>query len=216
MCGLGLLTAELRGGLRTDEPRAYLLTLPLVFIFFAVFGLRASFAIPTDVDANWPFRLQQPTVRAAVAAARLVVLLFGLVPISIAWLVFALSVWPPSTAFTSTLLVLASGVTLAELALVHWTKVPFATAHEPANATLKSRWPWFVVALHVFGFRLADAQQHAIGSSTRVAVYLVVMLGVAVAARAYHVRTLRGRPLTLDAIDDDRFQTLSLSEAEAT
>ena len=215
VCGLSLLTAEFRGRLRIDEPRSYLIALPLVFMFFAVFGMRASFAIPTDVDANWPFRLRQPSLRAAVSASRLVILTFGIVPITVTWLLFGLAVWPVHAAVSTSLMTLASGVMLSELALVQWTKVPFATAHEPATATLKSRWPWFVVALHVFGFPLAEVQQHAIGSNTRIAVYVVLTAGIAAAARIYHVRTLRLRQPTLDALDEDRFQTLSLSEAEA-
>ena len=48
-----------------DTPREWVLALPLVFLFFLVIGLRASFRIPTEIEANWPFRLSQPTVATA-------------------------------------------------------------------------------------------------------------------------------------------------------
>jgi hypothetical protein len=44
------------------EPAAYLLALPMIFIFFAVLGLVAAARVPTDVEANWPFRLFPPPV----------------------------------------------------------------------------------------------------------------------------------------------------------
>ena len=39
-----------------------------------------------------------------------------------------------------------------------WNKVPFATTHEPAVESLRSKWPWLVVALYFYGFHLAIVQ----------------------------------------------------------
>ena len=47
---------SLRGSLVLDAPRAYTIGLPLVLVFFAVFGLRAAFTIPTELDARHPDR----------------------------------------------------------------------------------------------------------------------------------------------------------------
>ena len=64
--------------------------LPLVLMFFAVFGLRAAFTIPTELDANWVFRLVQPTVRESVRASRWLIVMLSVTPISIIWLLFTL------------------------------------------------------------------------------------------------------------------------------
>jgi hypothetical protein len=58
---------SLRGSLVLDAPRAYTISVPLVLMFFAVFGLRAAFTIPTELDANWVLRLV-PADRARVRA----------------------------------------------------------------------------------------------------------------------------------------------------
>ncbi len=79
-------------------PRTYTLAIPLVLMFFAVFGLRAAFTIPTELDANWVFRLVQPTVRESVRASRWLILLLGVVPIAIVWLLVTLAMWPAQTA----------------------------------------------------------------------------------------------------------------------
>ena len=68
---------SLRGSLVLDAPRAYTIAVPLVLMFFAVFGLRAAFTIPTELDANWVFRLVQPTVRESVRASRWLIMMLG-------------------------------------------------------------------------------------------------------------------------------------------
>ena len=49
-------------------------------MFFAILGLRSACAIPVDLDANWPLRLRQPTLRASLNAMRLVLLTLAVLP----------------------------------------------------------------------------------------------------------------------------------------
>jgi hypothetical protein len=191
-----------------DEPRTYTLSLPLVLTFFAVFGLRASFAIPTELDANWIFRLIQPSVRDSIRASRLLIYALGVVPISLVWWLVTLSIWPAATALSSALFNMVSGMLLTELALANWTKVPFASAHVAASDTLKSRWPWYVFALYAYEFPLAAMQLSILRSPTKIAVSLVVGVILIVCIRAWRMRILRKHtpmfdvptsgPLTLD------------------
>jgi hypothetical protein len=102
---------------------------------------------------------------------------------------------------------------LVEIALAGWDKVPFATAHAPAAQTLKSKWPWFIVALNIFGYRLAEVQVSALSSDRAVTVYLLVTATVVIAIRLWRMRALRRQRPTLDAVDNERFETLNLSEA---
>ena len=149
---------KLRGNLVLDEPRTYTLALPLVLVFFAVFGLRAAFTIPTELDANWVFRLVPPTVRESVRASRWLILMLGVVPIAIVWLLLTLAWWRPDTAIASALFVLVTGMLLTEIALSNWTKIPFASAHEPATETLKSKAAFYVTALLMYQFILPELQ----------------------------------------------------------
>jgi hypothetical protein len=116
---------SLRGSLVLDAPRAYTISVPLVLVFFAVFGLRAAFTIPTELDANWVFRLVQPTVRESLRASRWLIVMLGVAPVSLGWLLFTLAMWPTPTALGASALVLVTGLLLTELALSNWTKVPF-------------------------------------------------------------------------------------------
>jgi hypothetical protein len=203
---------KLRGNLVLDEPRAYTLALPLVLIFFAVFGLRAAFQIPTELDANWVFRLAQPTVRDAVRASRWLILMLGVLPISIVWLLVTLTMWPVHMAIWATLFDLMIGMLLTELALSNWTKIPFASAHEPATETLKSKVAWYVTALLMYQFIVPEVQVRALQSWRTTLTQVATVAVLVVALRVWRSHTLRKRTPTFDVVTSET-TTLNLSEA---
>lgn len=209
---MGLITASYTGRLSVAQPSTYMLTIPMVLVFFAVFGLKAAFAIPTDVDANWPFRLLPPTARQAVTVARRLLITLGLAPIAAIWTVTVLSMWRPMEALVSAACILVSGLALIEFALGSWTKVPFATGHEPASSTMKTKWFFYVFFLHVFGFLLALGQMSALRSAGSAARYLATFAVLTLALRSTRERQLHRQLVTLDP-DDDSMTVLNLSEA---
>ncbi len=79
---VALITASLRG-LLSPSPQTASLSLPLVVIFFMAFGFRAAFNIPTELSANWAFRVFPPPVEETAAAARLLVMTFVVVPVAV-------------------------------------------------------------------------------------------------------------------------------------
>ena len=202
----------LRGTFVLDAPRPYTLGLPLVLMFFAVFGLRAAFAIPTELDANWVFRLVQPTVRDAVRASRWLILMLGVVPISIVSLLVMLSMWPARTAIGATLLALMTGMLLTEIALSNWTKIPFASAHEPATETLKSKAAFYVTALLMYQFIVPELQLRALRSWETTMTQLVIGVIAVIALRSWRARTLHTRTPTFD-VNNEETISLNLSEA---
>ena len=209
---VGLATGGIRGSLTLATPHVALLALPLVWMFFAILGLRSACAIPVDLDANWPLRLRQPTVWAALSAMRLVLLTLAVVPpvglfaLASAWL------WDLRTAGLLVIWDLTAGALLIELALASWNKVPFATTHEPGVDSLRTRWPWLAVALYLYGFQLAFLQLWSLPSPRPSAVLEGVLVAVAVAASVRTRRRLRHRTVTFDAAPET-FETLRLSPA---
>ena len=203
---------SLRGSLVLDAPRAYTIGLPLVLMFFAVFGLRAAFTIPTELDANWVFRLVQPTVRESVRASRWLIVMLGVTPISIIWLLFTLTMWPWQTALGASAMVLMTGLLLTELGLSNWTKVPFASAHEPATETLKSKAAWYTTALLMYQFILSELQFRALQSWRTTMMHVAVGAVLVIVIRTWRAHTLRKRTPTFDVITSEA-TTLNLSEA---
>lgn len=203
---------KLRGTLVLDEPRTYTVGIPLVLVFFAVFGLRAAFTIPTELDANWVFRLVQPTVRDTVRASRWLILMLGVAPITAAWLLLTLAWWPPGTAMVAALFVLVIGMLLTEIALSNWTKLPFASAHEPATETLKSKAAFYVTALLMYQFIVPELQIRWMRSWTTTVLPLVIAAALVVGLRVWRAHTLSKRTPTFDVMTSDT-TTLNLSEA---
>lgn len=209
---LKLLPAIVQHRLVYERPTQYLLALPLIFNFFAVFGLRAAFAIPTELDANWPFRLTPPSVTHSIKACRVLIVWCGLVPIALATLIVTLPVWATADAMGASLFTLLSGLILTELALANWTKVPFAAAHEPTTETVKARWPAYLVALYFYSFALAYRELAALKTVSGTLTFVCASVAIVVSLRVWRTRTLRKRSLTFE-VPTPGPETLNLSEA---
>lgn len=195
------------------EPAAYLLALPMIFIFFAVIGLVAAARVPTDIDANWPFRLFPPTVRSTANATAAFLLTFGVLPIIVATAVAALVYWPPLTVVRVGLLQLASGMLLIECALHGWTRPPFASAHAASAETLKWRWPVFLITLNLFAFTTSGLQMKALESAMGTGAYLLFAVCGVLAVRWRRRRTVERAALEFDVSPDDSVASLNLSGA---
>jgi len=165
-----------------------------------------------DLDANWPLRLRQPTVQASLNAMRLVLLTLAVLPpvalaaVASAWL------WGARTGGLVAMWDLTAGMLLIELALGSWNKVPFATTHEPAVDSVRSKWPWLAVALYFYGFHLAIVEEWCLGSPGSPAVLEGVGVGCLVIVLLRTRRRLRDRAVTFEA-SPDTFETLKLSPA---
>lgn len=194
------------------EPATYLLALPMIFMFFGVIGLVAAAKVPTDIDANWPFRLFAPSVTCTRNATAVFLLTLGVLPVIVLAAVAALIYWPVATAARIAFLQLASGGLLVEFVLRGWTRAPFASAHAASANTLKSRWPIVLITLNLFAFTASGLQMQAVDSAMGTIAYL--------ATCAIGVLTLRRRqranehaPLEFDVTPDDSVASLNLSEA---
>jgi hypothetical protein len=200
--------------LALHEPLDYLVAIPMVITFFLVVGLRAAFAVPTDPEANWTFRLAQPRSTAscvhAVAVAMFVV---AVMPVSLLWLIVTASLWDAWSAIAGTAMHAASGAMLIELTLIGYRAVPFTRAHAASSSSVRVGWIVILVGLYVFAFRLDDLQLAALDVPAGVVLYLLGAIGACAAVRAY--RRAQQRPwdvLEFDAPDHTP-ATLNLSQA---
>ena len=201
-----------RGSIKLDRPASWMLTLPMLFLFFAVQGLRASFRIPTEVEANWPFRISQPSLSTCVNATVLVVVTLAVLPIAGATLLTIGPRWPIANTALVLVLQMLAAVMLIELTLLKWRKVPFACAHAPSPDLLKAWWPLYAFAMYIYAFKFSDWQFAALSSRTALISYVVVCLGVIGVVRLLRYRDLRHRRLEFDLAAQGA-ERLNLSEA---
>jgi hypothetical protein len=211
---MSMMARSIRGTIALDSPGISMLSLPLVLMFFVALGLRAAFAVPTDVDANWSFRLAQPPVMAAIDATAIAIALVGMVPIAASASAAAFFLgWGPYAAVSVGALDLLSATVLVEWALADWRKVPFTCGHMPDPESLRSRWLLYIVPLIVFAFVNAAIQRYAL-ASTRAMFWYGGIAAVAIAIlRLRRWLAVRRLMLQFDASPADAMATLSLSEA---
>jgi hypothetical protein len=184
-----------------------------VFHFFLVIGLRACVRIPTDLQANWPFRLSQPSLADALNAAVLVMIVAAVLPVAAVTIAGTTPLWPLFDVLRAAGLQLLSGILLIEAVLLRWSKVPLACEHIPSTDGLKVWWLLYAIALYNYAFRLSDWQAAALHSTLAMAAYLAFCTIGIVVVRVMRRRHWRGQSLEFDAVHPHAVERLNLSGA---
>jgi hypothetical protein len=133
------------------RPRSAVMWMPLLLVYWATVGIRASFFVPVDLPAAWSFRFHAPepataywtAVKAAIIGFVLpaaVLITIGLTAPVAGWHVAA---WHAA-------IVGAVSIVLAEIAALTVDFVPFTRAYEPGHAKLKTRWPFYLGGVFMF------------------------------------------------------------------
>lgn len=199
-----------------EAPTDSLLALPLVLTFFLIGGLRAAFAVPTDIQANWMFRLLlAPSARGCLPAVRAAILLLAVCPISLLVLATGSVLWGLGSAASVSLMCAASGAALTELALIDCRAIPFARGRALLSSSLKVRLPLALLGLHFFAFRLDDFQLWALQVPGGPALYALSMCAVVLLARAIRRRRLPLVDLAFESPVDGEVLRLNLSNRPA-
>jgi hypothetical protein len=211
---MGLITAGLRGGADLAQPAGYLLAMPLVLMFFLVLGVRAASAVPSDLHANWAFRLLPPTVTQARSAMRLTLVVLGIAPVVALALGAALLIgWPLSVAIRVAAFDVAAGLLLVECAITGWTRIPFTCAHVPEPDALRSKLATYAFPFVAFSVLGASLQMAALGSPYGTVVYLAFVAAAALFVRACSRQGETDLSVEFDLPEHGGLQVLGLSEA---
>jgi hypothetical protein len=125
-----LLVTVVRRGAFPAGPAVSIVALPAIATFLIVVGLRTVFAIPTEIAANWPFRLADPGIARATSATRACLWLFGIAPPLLLTAALApFTGWPGPVIVRLVVCQAATGVLRVECVLRDWRKAPFVCAH---------------------------------------------------------------------------------------
>lgn len=214
VAGTRVLSVSLRSRVSLGQPADYLLVVPLVVTFFLVLGLRAAFAVPTDMPANWAFRLVGPrNLLDGRSAPRLALYAIAVLPVGAVTLLAATWLWGAATATAITVMHAASGVMLCEVALRGHEAVPFTKARGLSTSSLQVGVAGAIGAVYVFAFRFDDLQLWALGTPLRTAGYVLAALTITVLIAVAGRRRARAEAATFDAPDEHAVTQLKLSEA---
>jgi hypothetical protein len=163
---------------------APLLVSSIVMMWFAVIGTRVVFAMPTDLRANWIFRIANGLgVPDCLKATRRSLFLLAVAPVWTIWAGVLLRLWPWRAAAGHLAVLGLLGIILAEVCLHDFHKIPFTCSYLPGKANVY--YLFFVYALLSVTFldRAAVVERNALQDSGRLIMVLMVLSILVVAAR---------------------------------
>jgi hypothetical protein len=124
------------------------LSIPFILVYCILVGLRFIFDIPTELRANWIFRLSLgQTARECAPLARTVMLTFILPWVVAGVFPASLYLWGWTTAVLHTAMITIWSVILADALLVRFRKVPFTCTYPPFRHSAI-----VVMLVYFFGF----------------------------------------------------------------
>jgi hypothetical protein len=137
-----------------------LLAIQMVLPFFVIAALRAAFAVPVALRANWVFQscwsgeLRQylTGVRRAIGFVIVPPILGALVP-------FHVMLWGPAVAVEHLAFGWLASLVLVDVSLIGFRKLPFTCGYTP-KGTLKFLWPLYLLAFFscTLGFAALEGQ----------------------------------------------------------
>jgi len=175
------------------------LCLPAILNLLLLGGVRFSFSLPSELGANWVFRI--PPFRHDVfwRGARIAVWTVVLAPVFIVTLVVFSLCWGWWSALRFGLLQTLCALVLAEWLFLRFPKIPFTCSYLPGSADLKSRWPLYVV---LFAGYLFFSSTLCVAMASRPRGYLLtLMIGVLLLLALFRSRRsflLQRRPIFED------------------
>jgi hypothetical protein len=167
-----------------QRPRTEPLAAPLILSVLILAGMRMVMALPTEVKANWVFRLRQPLVLAdALEGAAAAFVVAGVLPgVLVAWL-SATWLWGPLVGIQHALFVACVGTLVVQLLMRGVDKIPFTCTYYPGKAKFGKFWPAYLTAFTTLTYTAAAMEAAVLSSPQGYAVTIAVLSGVAILLR---------------------------------
>jgi hypothetical protein len=117
------------------QVNAPLLAASIAMLGFAILGTRVGFSVPLDLRANWIFRITgQRRPAECLNASRRALVVLSLVPVWLASAGLCFWLWPWREAAGHLGILAGLGITLAEICLHGFQKIPFTCSYLPGKS----------------------------------------------------------------------------------
>lgn len=211
---LGLALSMARDWLQAHAPRSvdgsYLIS-TLLMMALAVGGMRAVFALPIALKANWMLRVTQlrPTEHY-LSATRRVLLLLAVVPVWLTAAIFSLAYRPWLPAGGHLLMLAIFGLLAIEVSLIGFAKLPFTCSFLPGKANLQYvAWGSLLVAMLIVGLATV-CERPALTSILRFAAMVLLAIAVVLVLSRWNYGREREAELYFEEKPEPPFITLGL------
>jgi hypothetical protein len=135
----GFATLALGRGINLRAPvfREAVVAVPLTLSLCTLVGLRYLFRLPVELRANWIFRIHEPGhAMDFLAGVERFMFYCGVMPVAIPTLPVEIRLLGPRTGVIASVLCLLISLTLMELLLLTFEKVPFTSSYLPGRKPL--------------------------------------------------------------------------------
>ena len=144
--GLILLVFLVREPVVFTELNKTILSIPLIWTFFLMAGVRSIVNIPSRLEANWIFRLTEDrSLKHYAAGLRKGIVFFLLLPLAFLVSVFSAFMWGWAPGFLHGIFGFVMSALLMEIVFLKWNKIPFSCAYLPGQARAHILWPAYIV-----------------------------------------------------------------------
>jgi hypothetical protein len=183
-----------------------------VMMGISVFGLRSVFALPISLTANWVLRTTQ--LRAPqeyIAATRLTLFLFAVVPILLIAALLSVPLGPFNHVAGHWLILLLFGWVLVELCLLNFHKVPFTCSYLPGKLNVHVVFWGFLVVYLTVALSVAEFEISALRSAQGFSAMAAVLAIIGAGLWTWNSRRARAAILYFEEVPDEAITTLGLT-----
>jgi len=190
------------------------LSVPLVLSFFVLSGMRYIFTIPSELPANWIFRMTESRERRrALDGARTAMIWFGIVPLFVALAPFYVVLWSSGVAFAHLVFSVTISLLLLEALLVDFWKIPFTCSYPPGKANVTILWIFYWLAFTTYAYSIASLESWMVQRPARLIVFYLAAAVLWAGFQLYRRRWDHvGFSLVFEDAADPVVRTLNLSE----
>lgn len=190
------------------------LSMPLVLSFFLLSGLRYIYTIPSELPANWLFRITETDERRrTLDAARRGMQWLSAVPLFCALAPFYFVLWRPGIAASHLVFSITISILLIEIMLIEFWKIPFTCSYPSGKANVTTLWIFYWLAFTTFAYSTATLETWMVRKPARLVVFYVVVAGLFYLCAGYRRRwDAVGFTLVFGDAPEPIVRTLGLSE----
>jgi hypothetical protein len=135
-------------------------TFPFLIAFFVISGFRTLFQFPADLACNWLLQITESRwTEMARRAARIAVMVCGLLPVLFAILPFEIFAAGLATGLMHILFQIIAGALLIELMFWKFDRVPFTCSYFAGKTSLSILVILYLYGFTTWSFNMADLEQ---------------------------------------------------------
>ncbi len=197
--------------IHANGPDAIALSIPLIVVFFVVAGLRYVFDMAAELRANWAFQIAAPPTTQTAATVCRIIMLLSLAPVLLATLAVSAFLFGIALALEHTAFVALASVSLVEIALLCYRKIPFTCAKAPGKHNAAAPFAVFFIGFFLFSYNLADLERWLLDNPVRFAAGLCALAALWLWLRRYaHAQLAEAGPVEYEEEIEPAIRTLGL------